>query len=205
MSAGRGVVHTERTPQDLRNGREYRNHGFQIWVALPRELEEMEPEFHHIPKSSLPHWIEGGIHFTLIAGEGYGQRSPVPVHSTLFMIKIETTEPSELNTHEHLQGEIGFCVVQGAIHTPQARIDQGKMLVSMTKDSCQIRLEENTTLLLCGGQPFSEPRHIFWNFVSSDKSRIEKACKMWQKREFPRVKHDNSYVPLPAPYSTKFK
>jgi len=205
MSAGRGVVHTERTPQDLRNGKEYQNHGFQIWVALPRELEEMEPEFHHISKSSLPQWEEGNLHYTLIAGDGYGQRSPVPVHSALFMIKIETAKPAELNTQTHLQGEIGFCVVRGAIHTPQARIDQGKMLVSMIKNDCQIRLEENTTLLLFGGQPFREPRHIFWNFVSSDTARIEKACRLWEQRKFPPVQGDHSYVPLPSSFPSSYK
>ena len=205
MSAGRGVVHTERTPQDLRNGGEYQNHGFQIWVALPYKLEEMAPEFHHIPKSSLPQWKEGCLHFTLIAGEGYGRQSPVPVHSPLFMIKIESTEPAELNTYTHLQGEIGFCVVRGAIHTPQARIDQGKMLVSMIKSGCQIRLEESTTLLLFGGQPFQEERHIFWNFVSSDRTRIEKACTLWEQRKFTLVEGDRSYIPLPASFPSSLR
>jgi len=205
MTAGRGVVHTERTPEDLRNGNEYRNHGFQIWVALPITLENMEPEFHHIPKTSLPTWNDGKLSFTLIAGQGYGKSSPVPVYSELFMIKIEATEKSELNTYSYLHGEIGFCVVNGYIETGKIRIEQGKMLVSRTKDNCQIILGENTTLLLFGGQPFKEPRHIFWNFVSSDKTRIDKASKMWQQRKFPMVKDDNSYVPLPFPYSTKFK
>ena len=88
MTAGKGVSHTERTPEHLRNGKTFTAHGYQIWVALPKHLEDMEPEFHHIEATDLPKWKEGDAEFTLVAGEGYGRRSPVPVHSPLFMVEI---------------------------------------------------------------------------------------------------------------------
>jgi redox-sensitive bicupin YhaK (pirin superfamily) len=205
MTAGRGVVHTERTPPDLRDGKQYRSHGYQIWVALPKELEDMDPEFYHVPASHLPAWKNDGLNFTLIAGKAYGKESPVPVHSEMFMLKVESTRSNSLNLDNQLQGEIGFCVVDGYIEMSQSRIDKGKMLVSKANDHYQITQGENTTLLLFGGQPFEEPRYIFWNFVSSDKEKLKQASLDWQHRNFPKVDGDDTYVPLPANYSIRFK
>jgi hypothetical protein len=205
MTAGRGVVHTERTPVPQRDGKKYRNHGYQIWVALPKELEDMGPEFHHVAKSMLPAWQQDDLDFTLIAGKAYGEQSPVPTHSDLFMLKLKARKDSRLILEEDLNGEIGFCVVEGGIETGEQFLGTGKLLVSKTGQHCEIMLTENTTLLIFGGQPFPEKRYIFWNFVSSDQSRIEKASKDWQNRKFPVVENDDTYVPLPVIYSRKFK
>jgi redox-sensitive bicupin YhaK (pirin superfamily) len=197
MTAGKGVVHTERTPEDWRDGNQYEVHGFQIWVALPKELEEMEPEFHHIPRQQLPNWQENGLEFILIAGQGYGKTSPVPVYSELFMIQIRSKEATAFDIKGHLSGEIGICVVKGYIEACGERIEQGKMLVSKEDDHCAMTVGEDTHLLLFGGAPFPEKRHIFWNFVASDQEKIEVAKERWKNKEFPMIAHDSSYIPLP--------
>lgn len=197
MTAGKGVSHTERTPEHLRNGKVFTAHGYQIWVALPKHLEDMEPEFHHIDAADLPKWQEGNTEFTLVAGEGYGRRSPVPVHSELFMVEIKNTEPFEFNANGNLKGEIGICIVEGSIDACGETVEKGNILVSKVEDTCHIKLRPNSHLLLFGGEPFAEERHIFWNFVSSSKEKIENAKTAWQNKTFPMMENDDTYVPLP--------
>ncbi len=196
MTAGRGVSHTERTPEDLR-GKVFTAHGYQIWVALPKVLEEVEPEFHHIPGSELPRWKDGDTSFTLVAGEGYGRKSPVPVHSPLFMVEIKNGSTYQLNVDGKLKGEIGICIVEGGIVACDQEISKGNILVSKVEDVCDVQLKPNTHLLLFGGEPFPEERHIYWNFVSTSKEKIEVAKEQWRQRTFPMMQNDSTYVPLP--------
>ena len=198
MTAGKGVVHTERTPQALRDaGHEQRVHGFQIWVALPKELEDMDPEFSHIPKEALPVWEEGTIRFKLIAGEAFGYRSPVPVYSELFMLEVRTQAAASFDAAGILKGEIGVCVVDGEIEACGNRIEAGNMLVSKEEDVCKIHMPGPAHLLIFGGKPFAEPRHIFWNFVASDQKTIEQARERWKNKAFTMIEDDDSYIPLP--------
>ncbi len=198
MIAGKGVSHTERTPADLRGGKKFMAHGYQIWVALPKAKEGMAPEFHHMPPETLPKWQDGPAQFILVAGEGYGKKSPVPVHSDLFMVEIRNTEAYVLDTKAHLQGEIGICIVEGAIEACGQNINSGNILVSKVEDGCKVILKPNSHILLFGGAPFPEERHIYWNFVASDAAIIEKAKKAWIKKDFPMMANDSSYVPLPG-------
>ncbi|SEK43686.1 hypothetical protein SAMN04487910_0524 [Aquimarina amphilecti] len=197
MVAGKGVTHTERTPNDMRNGTEFLAHGYQIWIALPKHLENMEPEFHHLDKAEIPYWKDGTTEFRLIAGKGYGKISSLPVHSELFMIEVKTTERYELGIKGELQGEIGICIVDGEIQACETIISKGNMLVSKIEDTCTVVLEPNTHVLLFGGQPFPEERHIYWNFVSSSKENLEKAKEKWRNKQFPKVPNDTSYVTMP--------
>ncbi|MCX2679973.1 pirin family protein [Galbibacter sp. EGI 63066] len=198
MTAGKGVTHTERTPDYLRkDGLESSVHGFQIWVALPKELEFMEPEFHHFEKEQLPTWENNDTSYTLIAGEGYGRKSPVPVHTDLFMIEVKTKKETALNIQGEVKGEIGICVVKGHIIACDQKIDAGNMIVSKTEDACKVILPADTHLLLFGGETMLEDRHIFWNFVATEQETIEAAKKRWKDKEFPKVEGDTSYVPLP--------
>jgi redox-sensitive bicupin YhaK (pirin superfamily) len=197
MTAGKGVSHTERTPEQLKNGKKFTAHGYQIWVALPKHLEEVEPSFQHIPAEELPRWQEGSAAFTLVAGNGYGRTSPVPVHSELFMVEIKSDAVYELNINGELKGEIGICVVEGAIQACGEEVEKGNILVSKVEDTCTITLKPNTHLLLFGGIPFPEERHIYWNFVASSKERIEAAKEAWTNKTFPMMPDDTSYVPLP--------
>ncbi|WP_282087114.1 pirin family protein [Aquimarina algiphila] len=197
MVAGKGVTHTERTPQDLRNNGVFTAHGYQIWIALPKDFEEIDPEFYHFDAKDLPVWQNGGAEFRLIAGKGYGYTSPVPVYSELFMIDVKSKHLHELHIKGELKGEIGICIVKGAIKACEDNIPEGNMLVSKTEDSCSITLLPDTHVILFGGEAFEEERHIYWNFVSTSKEKIEAAKMRWKERDFPTVPNDNSYVPLP--------
>ncbi|MFT6934104.1 MAG: redox-sensitive bicupin YhaK (pirin superfamily) [Maribacter sp.] len=198
MVAGKGVSHTERTPKHLRNGARLAAHGYQIWVALPKHLEDIDPEFHHIEAKDLPAWQDGAASFTLLAGEGFGRKSIVPVHSPLFMVELKTKERYVLNTLDNLKGEIGICIVEGSIEACGEVVKKGNILVSKVSDTCKIIVESNTHVLLLGGEPFPEERYIYWNFVSHNKEKIEKAKMEWKAKTFPMMADDSSYVALPG-------
>lgn len=197
MVAGSGVTHTERTPHELRNGNVFTMHGYQIWVALPKEKEFMSPEFHHFDANQLPQWKEGTTQFKLIAGSGYGKTSPVPVFSDLFMVEVITEEAYELKINGEVSGEIGICIVEGSIQACANHVEKGNMLVSKAEDACSLTIHPHSHIILFGGQPFEEERHIFWNFVASEAATIEKAKVNWKNKTFPRVQNDDTYVPLP--------
>ncbi len=198
MTAGKGVSHTERTPTALRNGKEFVAHGYQIWVALPKDFEDIEPSFHHIAADQLPKWEDNGAKFTLVAGQGYDRTSPVPVYSPLFMVEVKNSNAYNLDISGKLKGEIGICIVEGGITACGQAIEKGNILVSKVEDTCDILLDANSHILLFGGEAFSEERFIHWNFVSASKEKIEKAKRDWKDKTFPMMEHDDSYVPLPG-------
>ena len=197
MVSGKGVTHTERTPNDLRDGTVFTLHGYQIWVALPKMLEHTLPAFHHIDAASLPHWKENTANYKLIAGKGYGRTSPVPVHSDLFMIEIIAQEDHQLDITGKLEGEIAVTLVSGEVEACGEIIPEGNMLVSKTNEVCNVKLLKGAHVFLFGGKPFEEERHIYWNFVATSKDRIEEAKTAWKQHKFPKVEGDNTYVPLP--------
>lgn len=197
MTAGKGVVHTERTPPELRNGATQLVHGYQIWVALPKEKEKMEPEYSFHEQEELPQWEQNGMNMTLIAGEAFGKISPVPVYSPLFMLEVQSEKGGALKIDGEVQGELGIVVVSGSIEACGETIDQPNMLVSKKDSFCEILLQPGTRLFLLGGEPFPEERHIFWNFVASDPTDIENAKEHWKNKKFKMVPEETGYVPLP--------
>ena len=197
MTSGRGVTHTERTPANLRGGNTLRIHGYQIWVALPTQLEEMAPTFQYVPASELPSWQEHGMDFTLVAGEGFGRTSPLKVYSPLFMMSVKAQESALLDVSGKLAGEIAVVVVNGSLTEDGQTVEAGQMLISQTEDECCLHLKPGTQLLLFGGQPFPEPRHLYWNFVSSRPERLEQAKEDWAAHRFPKIEGDDTYIPLP--------
>ena len=197
MTAGKGIVHTERTPDEHRDGGVYPLHGYQIWVALPRHLEGMDPEFSYTPKGDLPKWHDNGMDFTLVAGKGYGKVSPVPVYSPLFMVEVKSTVKAPFAVDKELEGEIGVCIVDGYIEACGEKVGKGNMLVSKEEDICRLVIGENSHLLIFGGKPFEEERFIYWNFVASDKEQLEEAKQRWANRQFDMVPGEKGYVKLP--------
>lgn len=197
MTAGSGAVHTERTPEDKRDGHARNMHGFQIWVALPKEKENMKAEFHHVSKENLPVWEENGMRLKLVAGEAFGRKSPVPVHSKLFMLKIEVLEDGQLDFKNKLYGEVGIAVVEGSVEACGETVDKGKMLVSNEEGGCTFGVKAGSLLLIFGGEPFPEPRHIWWNFVATSQEAIEDAKTRWKNGEFDMVPNESGVIPLP--------
>lgn len=209
MTAGKGVVHSERTPEHLRHT-EKSLHGFQIWVGLPKELENSEPKFHHSTAEEITEWTEENVHFKLIAGEAFGKKSPVPVYSSLYFVEISSTDAAELSIGNHLFGETAMYVLSGAVKVEGNTYGPKQLLIAKDATLCSFELLENSVVYIFGGEPFPEPRSIFWNFVSSDIQTIEKAKENWKAQNheaFPKVPGDeDEFVPLPnTPPNVKMK
>ncbi|ASV31971.1 pirin family protein [Maribacter cobaltidurans] len=197
MTFGKAVTHTERTPAQLRNSNRFTMHGYQVWVALPKELEDMEPNFQFIPKEELPRWQDGQTLYTLVAGTGYGRQSPLKVYSPLFMLKIESPEEQTIKINGELKGEIAIVVVTGSVFEKDSEIKAGQMLISKTENHCDIHVTKNTQLLLFGGKPLGREHYLLWNFVSSDREKLKQAKEDWQDKRFPKVPGDDTYIPFP--------
>lgn len=202
MTAGKGVVHSERTPEYLRNT-EKTLHGLQIWVALPKHLENIEPSFVHIEEKDIPHWKEQGAEFKLIAGKAFNKTSPVPVYSELYFIEIKSNEKQQITIGKDLYGESALYILKGSINADGHNYGPKQILVAKESTLCAFEMEPETTLYIFGGIPFEEERFIHWNFVNSDKEVIEQAKTDWKNQNlsaFPKVIGDeNDYVPLPKP------
>ncbi|MDB5202716.1 MAG: hypothetical protein JWQ27_2125 [Ferruginibacter sp.] len=197
MTAGKGIVHSERTPERLRHS-DKDLHGLQIWVALPKELENMPPEFCHVEADSLPSWEENGLHFKLIAGELFGHRSPVPVYSKLFMLEITCSERKEVNIGAELFGEACLYILQGSIETGGETYLPKQLLVAQEATLCSFTMEAGSTLYLFGGDAFAEERFIDWNFVSSNPDTIREAKAKWLAQDFEKIKgEETDFVPYP--------
>lgn len=198
MTAGKGIVHSERTPEYLRKT-DKMLHGLQIWVALPKELEQMEPSFVHVEANDIPAWEKDGVSYKLIAGEAFGKQSPVPVYSPLYFIEIKSTTAQTISIGKDLFGESGLYILEGSIKSGEHTYDPKQILIANDSTLCEFEIAANTTVYIFGGTPFPEEHFIFWNFVSSDKELIEKAKKDWTAQTFPKVPGETEFVPLPEP------
>lgn len=196
MTAGKGIVHSERTPDYLRHS-EKTMHGLQIWVALPKELEMMEPEFSHIGKEELPIWEQNGAHFKLIAGESFGKRSPVPVYSKLFFLEIKSSSKQTITIGNDLFGEAGLYILEGSIESDDNVYGPKQLLVAKDTKLCSFVINAGTTVYIFGGEPFSEERFIYWNFVATSVERIEEAKQQWKDLAFPMIEGETGFIPLP--------
>ncbi|MFN3019609.1 pirin family protein [Chryseobacterium sp. TY3] len=199
MTAGKGVAHSERTPENLRHT-DKKLHGLQIWVALPKHLEESEPTFHHIEAKDIPAWEEDGLKIKLIAGKVFGKESPVPVHTPLYFIEIinDSDESKTVNIGEHLYDESALYILEGQIKNDGNAYDPKQILIAKDTKLCSFEMAANTTVYIFGGEAFPEERYIHWNFVSSSKEIIEKAKHDWKDQKFPKVPGETEFVPLPA-------
>ncbi len=197
MTSGKGVTHTERTPQAQRDGKTHMLHGYQVWVALPKSLEEMAPRFDYYSAVDVPTWQAHNCHIKLIAGNAFGKQALLKGYSPLFMVDILALENDTLDLKNQLKGEVAFVIVNGSITESGDRVEAGQMMISKTDEACKINLEKGTRLLLFGGEPLPEERFLSWNFVSSDKAKLTKARADWEAKLFPKVEGDDTYIPFP--------
>jgi redox-sensitive bicupin YhaK (pirin superfamily) len=196
MTAGRGIAHSERTPDQERAAGQ-RLHGIQAWVALPGEHEEVEPSFQHHPASALPGRDLGGVQLRLIAGAGFGLSSPVETLLDMVYAEVRLEAGAQLAIPaEH--PERALYLVDGALELAGERQRGPRMLVLEPGAEPLARAEGPCHLMVLGGAPLEGPRHIWWNFVSSRPERIEEAKADWKNGRFPPVQGDEGEViPLP--------
>ena len=197
MVAGRGIVHSERTPVEARRaagGAEI--HGIQTWIALPTDLEEIEPSFEHHPAPTLPEIRAPGVTMRLIAGAAFGQCAPTSVYSPMFYVAA-TLEPGASVELPGKYAERAAYVVDGEVEVAGERHGVGRMVLFEADVPASVRALIPATLMLLGGAPLDGPRHIWWNFVSSSLDRVERAKLDWDEQRFAAVPGDDERIPLP--------
>ncbi|HEY2011480.1 MAG TPA: pirin family protein [Rhizomicrobium sp.] len=197
MTAGRGIAHSERTGAALR-AKGHRLHGIQTWVGLPEADEEAPPAFQHFARAQLPEREDKGVTLRLIAGEAFGQTSPVKVFSPIFYADARFEPGGALHyTNDH--EERAFFVVEGEVQTGETQIHgPGAMLMLDKNEEVTLYADQPARVMLFGGAPLDGTRHIWWNFVSSSKDRIERAKEEWKNGKFGLIPGDDKeFIPLP--------
>lgn len=196
MTAGRGIVHSERTPEeDIINHNVM--HGIQIWVALPTEFEDCDPHFIHYPKDMMPEFrLSHKISGKLLIGCHKEVYSPVKTYSPTFFADVMAEDVVE-DVVQINEEEIGIFLLNGeaTINDQQLIIDDLILVANPLK--IKIKATQGTRLIFIGGQSFKEPRYIWWNFVSSRRERIREAAEQWKNQLFGQVAEESDYIPLP--------
>lgn len=197
MTAGRGIAHSERTPADVRV-HEQAVHGMQTWVALPKSHEETDPAFFHFPATQLPQQRRGGAWLRVIAGRAYGEESPVKVFADTLNVAIDLDPDAEIDLDtSHVQRAL--YILEGDAQLDGIDIPAQHLVIPEPGARGRLRAKTPVKAMLMGGEPLDGPRHLWWNFVSSSKERIEQAKDDWQSGRFGTIPGDDKeFIPLPA-------
>ena len=197
MTAGNGIVHSERFPEAVHaaGGNLF---GTQIWVALPKASEEIAPLFSHHDKAVLPVFSDTGMRMTLVAGEGFGVRSPVPVYSDLMYADVHLEAGTRFKVPPDHVERAAYVIHGGVgIEGQDGVFPPNQLVIFRPGAEVILAATEPTRLVLIGGEPFPEKRHIYWNFVSSSRERIEAAKADWRAGRFPGIAGETEFIPLP--------
>ena len=197
MVAGRGIVHSERTPPEMRGADgAVRVHGIQTWVALPKVEEEVEPSFAHHPADTLPEIRSAGAVLRVLAGEAWGRRAPARVFSPTLYVDADLEQGATVDLPAEHEQRAAY-VASGGIAVEGTRYVPGQMVVFPSGRKVRIAAIAHSRVMLLGGAPLDGQRQIWWNFVSSSRERIEHAKADWREERFVPVPDDPDSVPLP--------
>jgi hypothetical protein len=199
MTAGRGIAHSERTGPETRAAG-HRMHGIQSWIGLPEADEEAQPHFQHFAAADLPQHDDKGVTLRLIAGEAFGLKSPVKTFSPIFYADARFQAGGALHyAAEH--EERAFLVIDGEVQTSETETHgPGAMLALEPGEEVTLYADAPARVMLLGGAALEGQRHIWWNFVSSSKDRIERAKQEWKDGKFGTIPGDDQeFIPLPEP------
>lgn len=196
MTAGSGVAHSERSSQEARSVQQ-RIHGIQIWIALPREKEELSPSFFHHSEKEIPEISHQGSGVRVIAGDFEKVKSPVEVHSPLTYLDIRLPQGKHFDFQRDEHDLALYCAV-GSLKVGESVLQEGALATVQKGKNIRVMALTDSRFLLLGGEAFPESRHIWWNFVSSSKERIEKAKKDWTEKNFGQIKGEHEFIPLPT-------
>jgi redox-sensitive bicupin YhaK (pirin superfamily) len=194
MTAGSGIVHSEKvTAEVLARGQ--RLHGLQTWVALPTGAEEIEPSFEHYAAEAIPVASVDGATVRVVLGSAYGVSSPVTTRSETLYVEV-ILEPGQSVDLPKAQ-ELAVYVVAGSVAIGRQCVDAGLLAVLETGASGTVSAESAARIMFAGGEALDGERHIWWNFVSSSRERIEQAKKDWREQRFAGVPGEDDFTPLP--------
>lgn len=195
MTAGSGIVHSERSPQGDRAA-ESRLHGIQTWVALPLKDEQTGPGFTHLPRSMLPVVSDTGVEMHVIAGTAFGERAPTPVFSDTLYVAVMLAPGGKIDVPPEHE-ERGVYVVSGDITVAGAPLAPFHVAVLPAGGAIEIKAASPARLMLFGGARMDGDRHIWWNFVASSRELIEEAKQRWREQRFAAVPDETEFIPLP--------
>ena len=193
MTAGRGIVHSERAGRDF--DVTSRLHGIQSWMALPTDDEEIAPDFVHYPAASIPAVDVDGVEIRIIMGSAFGQESPVRLHSPTLYLECMLSADSVLTLPDG-HDELAVYVVEGSVRIGGQSCDEGVMAIGADGSGLHVAAQSDSRIMVIGGSSLGQ-RHIWWNFVSSSKDRIERAKTDWADGRFDPVEGDDEFIPLP--------
>jgi redox-sensitive bicupin YhaK (pirin superfamily) len=196
MTAGRGIVHSERTAAERRVAGD-KLHGLQCWVALPAAKEEIDPSFFHRDADELPQVKDKGVIARVVAGQAFGARSPVVTASDTIFVDVTMTAGNVIPLDADYE-ERAIYIVDGEIEIAGETFTAPNLLVFRPGDRIAVHAKTNAHIAILGGAALEGPRHIWWNFVSSRKDRIEQAKADWKAARFDIVPGDEiEFIPLP--------
>ena len=194
MTAGKGIVHSERSPERDRT-LESTLHAIQIWIALPEASEETEPCFSHHSSNTIPVWEDNGVNITLIAGETMGKQSPVKTLSPLIYLDLSFTPEGKFILPAEYHERAIYSVTKGIIIDGQ-KLKQHQLAMLSPNSEVEITADSQARCMVIGGEPLGQ-RYKWWNFVSSNPERIEQAKKDWRLGKFSKVPEETEFIPLP--------
>lgn len=194
MTAGRGIVHSERAGDDLEELS--RLHGIQSWMALPEDKQELEPAFVHYPAAELPELAHDGVQVRVIIGEAFGARSPVAVHCSMLYLECRMPAGSSMVLPDGYE-ESAIYVVEGEVQVDDKSVQPGLMAVACPGKALRLDARADSRVMVIGGAN-PGPRRVWWNFVATSKERIEQAKDDWRAGRFGLVPGDeDEFIPLP--------
>ena len=195
MSAGRGIVHSERSPESDR-AVESTLHAIQTWVALPEAEEETEPWFHHYPAEDIPTWTVNGVTIRLIAGSAWGYNSPVKTASRIIYLDLAFAPGAKIILPSDRGNERAIYSVTEGLLVDGEKLEQHQLALLSVEDKVEISANAQARCMVIGGKSLGE-RHKWWNFVSSSSERIQQAKHDWQSGKFLQVPGETEFIPLP--------
>lgn len=196
MTAGSGIVHSERSPDDERPAGP-RLHGIQTWVALPQADEQTDPEFSHHSRATLPSIERPGVAMRLIAGRAFGERAPVKTFSDMFYLAMDMAAGARIALPAEHE-ERGVYVVEGEVSVAGRPVAPCHLAVLAAGEAVEVSATSAARLMLLGGAKMDGNRIVWWNFVASSRDAIEAAKRRWSEQDFPPVPGETEFIPLPA-------
>ena len=196
MTAGRGIVHSERTPKDL-VGKPHRTHGLQLWAALPVVHEEDEPGFCHTPSADIPELTVDGARVRVLIGTAFGKTSPVKTFSRTLYLDVMLKAGQELAL-SGLPEEAAIYPIDGDLEIDGTPLEKNNMALLDTGNTQLVKATSEAHFVVIGGEPLDGRRFMSWNFVSSSKERIVKAGEDWEAQRFDKVPGETEWIPLPV-------
>lgn len=194
MTAGKGISHSERAQYA---GKDEILEGIQLWVALPKEYEDVHPSFNHYKEKSLPLIELNQNKLRLVAGSALDKSSEVPVYSDLFYFKVDSLKNSLFDYQLQANQEAAIYVIRGQVEIESRLYDPYTMIVFKKGETINFKSLVDSEYMFFGGEVYPEKRFIWWNFVATDKDKIELAKQNWKNKKFGEVINEVEYIPLP--------